>query len=122
MMELRTGEEAVFVYGTLMRGCRANYMLKDARFCGRYHLKDYAMYDLGRYPGICPQQGGLVQGEVYLVSPDMLSDMDEYEEEGSLYHRRRVEVWSGENSCSVWVYVYAGAVSGLPMDTIWKDK
>ena len=47
---------AVFVYGTLMRGQRAHHMLQDSEYAGVYSLQDYAMYHLGRYPGIVPTE------------------------------------------------------------------
>ena len=72
----------VFVYGTLMRGQRASHMLCGAVYGGKAQLKDYAMYHLGRYPGIVACPGETVFGELYYVSEAMLAQMDEYEEEG----------------------------------------
>lgn len=96
----------VFVYGTLMKGQRAAHILAGSDFGGYFQLKDYAMYNLGRYPGIVPCDGELVQGELYFVSDEMLAVMDEYEGEGDLYLRTKVRVWSGETSVDAEVYVY----------------
>ncbi len=55
----------VFVYGTLMRGERANAYLQNADFEGEAALRDYAMYDLGSYPGIIVAAGEAVIGELF---------------------------------------------------------
>ena len=47
----------VFVYGTLMRGERAARMLSEGIYKGEYVLNDYAMYDLGPFPGIKEKPG-----------------------------------------------------------------
>ena len=70
------------------------------------------MYNLGRYPGIVPCEGETVQGELYFVSDEMLAQMDEYEEEGSLYLRTKVTIWAGETSANAEVYVYNRDVTG----------
>ena len=82
----------IFVYGTLMSGQRASGYLDGCALLGRYCLRDYAMYNLGAYPGIVPQEGETVVGEVYCVPADRLPELDAYEGEGSLYHRRAVTV------------------------------
>lgn len=105
-------EWPVFVYGTLMRGQRASHMLCGAVYGGKAQLKDYAMYHLGRYPGIVACPGQTVFGELYYVSEAMLAQMDEYEEEGRLYLRRTVQV-AGENGpCRAQAYIYNRDVSG----------
>ena len=115
---------AVFVYGTLMRGERAAHLMAEGEFVGEYVLSGYALYDLGRYPGILAKAGSEVAGEVYYVSDEMLAAMDEYEDEGTLYHRRKVNVTGSGESLSVWVYVYAHAhtVSKPPMGRSWREK
>lgn len=52
----------VFVYGTLMTGQCADNRLEGAVFAGPARLDGYALYDLGRYPGIVAQPGGTVWG------------------------------------------------------------
>lgn len=102
----------VFVYGTLMRGQRAHHMLQSCPCEGTYLLRDYAMYDLVRYPGIVVSSGESVVGELYLVDDQTLARMDEYEENGSLYHRRYVTVSRGGQERAAQVYVYARSVEG----------
>ena len=96
----------VFVYGTLMKGRSASHYMEDADFLGKATLPGYAMYDLGWYPGILPAEDFSVHGEVYLVSQEMLKDMDRYEGEGFLYMRKTVFV-AGIDGCeNAQVYVY----------------
>ena len=102
----------IFVYGTLMRGERADSYLADAGFIGEYCLKDYALYDLGWYPGIRPKKGSCVFGEVYEIDAGMLRRMDAYEGEGHLYHRTPVVVWNGDGRIDAQAYVYAHEIHG----------
>lgn len=105
----------IFVYGTLMSGQRANYMLAEADYLGKFRLPDYGMYNLGRYPGIRPLPGGCVWGEVYRVNDTCLERMDEYEGNGSLYHRTAVIVTGGGRVLRVQAYVYAHRTNGFPL-------
>ena len=116
---LQGKQHAIFVYGTLMRGQRASHMLDEAVFCGQFILRNHAMYNLGRYPGIRPFPGGQVMGEVYFISDHMLPQMDEYEEEGSLYHRKKVQVEQDGTALDAWAYIYAHEINGTPMNKMW---
>ena len=102
----------VFVYGTLMQGERASHMLDESVFVGEFLLKDYAMYNLGRYPGIQPCDGETVFGEVYFVDAETRMELDRYEEEGSLYDRRTVTVFAEKRTMCAEAYIYRGSVLG----------
>ena len=98
----------IFVYGTLMSGQRASGYLDGCALLGRYCLSDCAMYNLGAYPGIVPQEGESVVGEVYRVPAERLPELDAYEGEGSLYHRRTVTVKRRRaKAIDVQAYIYA---------------
>lgn len=135
----------LFVYGTLMSGQRAADKMSDGKYLGDYRLDGYAMYNLGRYPGIIPMGGECVYGELYEISEDMIPVLDEYEEEGSLYHRREVMVracdWKPEfpyveegnsegnrnpnpanETADAIVYVYAKEVVGDVVRHPWGRK
>lgn len=105
----------VFVYGTLMRGQRANHMLQSCEYAGEYVLADFAMYDLCRYPGIRPCRGERVLGELYYVDSQTLNAMDEYEGNGSLYHRTDVTVTRDGDTHPAQVYVYAHSTADRPL-------
>lgn len=112
-----------FVYGTLMKGERAEHLLAEATYVGRCQLQDYAMYNLGRYPGIQPCSGEVVYGELYLLRDQMVAKLDEYEEEGTLYDRKTVTVWIGDQSVQADAYVYKKDVSGCQlMRKAWNDR
>ena len=106
----------VFVYGTLMRGEGAHSYLAKAEFIGEYRLPDYAIYDLGWYPGIRPKTGCCVYGEVYAVDNRMLQEMDRYEGEGSLYHRMPVVVENETGTLDAVAYVYAREINGQKIE------
>lgn len=101
----------IFVYGTLMRGEKAHDYLAGARYAGTYSLRDHAIYNLGRYPGIRPKVGSAVLGEVYEIDLDMLKNMDIYEDEGSLYNRRTALVENESGTLNAYIYVYAKEIN-----------
>jgi gamma-glutamylcyclotransferase (GGCT)/AIG2-like uncharacterized protein YtfP len=116
-------EHAVFVYGTLMQGQRANHMLAGARYAGKCKLHSYAMYHLGRYPGIVPCEGETVSGELYYVNSEMLAAMDAYEEEGSLYLRRTVRVLTEHGCRDAEAYIYNRDITGCRLlRRAWGDR
>ena len=120
---MQRNHRPAFVYGTLMKGERAETLLAEATFVGTCQLRDYAMYHLGAYPGIQPCEGEVVYGELYLVSDAMVEKLDEYEDEGRLYDRKTVTVWLGEESRQAEAYVYKKDVTGCPlMRKAWNDR
>ena len=113
----------VFVYGTLMRGQPASDHMTGADFLGNAVLPDHAIYDLGWYPGVRPCDGESVQGELYLVSEDMLRSMDRYEGEGFLYLRKLVSVMIDGQTENAFVYLYAHEIDeSRRMKGRWGDE
>ena len=112
----------VFVYGTLMSGQRANHFLSGTTLIGKFRLADYAMYNLGSYPGIRPLKGESVVGEVYEIPEEILPQLDRYEGEGSLYHRIIVEVSNEIESTNAYAYLYQEDVACKPMRLAWGVK
>ena len=111
----------VFVYGTLMQGERASGMLAGSTFKGEFVLDDYALYDLGPFPGIKEKLGEAVIGEVYDIQDSIIPRMDSYEGEGELYKRAVVSVRNEKTRIDdVFVYVYLGDVSGDVVRTKWN--
>ncbi len=111
----------VFVYGTLMQGERAAGMLADGTYKGEFILDDYALYDLGPFPGIKEMPEECVIGEVYEIPESVIPRMDSYEGEGSLYKREAVSVRNDETVLDdVYVYVYLGQVSGSVVRHKWN--
>lgn len=106
-------EIMVFVYGTLMKG-KSNHQsfLTDAKFIGDFTAKDFALYDLGDYPGIIDCKGERVKGEVYAIDSHMLNRLDMLEEEGELYIRKLIEVADCNNETQeAYTYVYNHDIS-----------
>ncbi len=121
-METSIQNQILFVYGTLMRNGHAENLLSGTKFSGKAILKDYAMYDLGSFPGIVEKKGEWVEGELYLIRDSDFARLDRYEGEGDLYQREIVTVDSASGSQQVWAYVYLGKPEGKPMHGPWiKD-
>ena len=110
----------VFVYGTLMKGERAASYLVDAYFAGEAILRDYALHELGHFPGIKESHGHFVLGQVFYVNSVTLDKLDSYEDEGSLYHRQKVSVQLGSEPIEVYAYVYAGVPDNAPYSGRWN--
>ena len=112
----------LFVYGTLMRGERAAGMLADGTYKGEYILDNYAMYDLGSFPGIIEEEGEKVIGEVYEIPDAIIPRLDCYEGEGDLYKRTVVNVKGEESSIdNALAYVYLGNSKGNIIRTKWNE-
>lgn len=111
-----------FVYGTLMTGQCADNRLEGAVFAGPARLDGYALYDLGRYPGIVAQPGGTVWGELWYTDDQTVEQMDLYEEEGSLYRRSPVRVLCGGTLREAEAYVYLHEVQGEPWTERWHAR
>lgn len=88
----------VFVYGSLKRGYALHQLLCDQKFLGEAITQPfYKLYDCGEYPGLVKvaADGVSVKGELYLVAPARLAQLDEVEgiDEG-LYLRDEVQLIS----------------------------
>ena len=108
--------EKVFVYGTLMQGYgnHRNY-LSQSEFLGKGEITGYALYAVSSFPGIVPEHGEKVKGEVYVVDRDTLKGLDSLEGEGSLYLRKQVEVLVDGQIVQAWTYIWNHETEG-------KDK
>lgn len=112
----------VFVYGTLMKGQRAEDYMVGSRYLMPAMLSGYSMYNLGSFPGIRPEPEGTVAGEVYFVSDETMRWLDRYEGEGSLYIRTWVRVRNRarmNGDLRTWAYVFNDRAEGEPMEHKW---
>jgi gamma-glutamylcyclotransferase (GGCT)/AIG2-like uncharacterized protein YtfP len=97
----------LFVYGTLMDKSRL-YKLTGKHFPASVAvLKDFKKFPsrLG-YPYIIPERGFVVDGLLIRdIDEQSLKKLDQYETEGRLYHRKKVQViCDGEEmSCETYV-------------------
>ena len=110
--------DLLFIYGTLLPGLRLAHEMEGAVLMGAAKVRGH-LYDIGYYPGLT-KGDGLVEGEIYRVTPEHLQRLDRVEEVvlsdqlASLYWRERIEVVSGPFAHHlVWVYRYNRTVKGL---------
>ncbi len=86
----------VFVYGTLQSGESNHHVLAGARrVCVARTAPRFELRDLGPYPGLVRGGDQSVAGEVYEVSADALSALDEFEEHPDLYCRSSIALEDG---------------------------
>jgi gamma-glutamylcyclotransferase (GGCT)/AIG2-like uncharacterized protein YtfP len=109
-----TRHHNVFVYGTLKRGNRNNYLLKDAEYIGTATtVANYQMIHVG-YPVIMMDTGTghPVAGEVYRVGDSVLKNLDMLESVGYSYDRNTIECSLNEGrsieQCRILCFVYEG--------------
>ncbi len=96
-------KELVFVYGTLKKGFGLHQVLKNinAEFKGNWITDPkYTMFALGGFPGVRPNGGDSIHGEVYAV-PNM-KELDSVEGYPSLYTREKLSTEWGDS----WIYIY----------------
>lgn len=103
----------VFVYGTLKRNHRNDFILADARFVGegetvaRCRLFHAGFPVLRRRDKPQLESNASVLGEVYEVTdPETMDRLDRLESNGRMYHRqrKRVRLASGR-VVTAWTYV-----------------
>ena len=115
-------EYAVFTYGTLRRGQSANSLMTFAIWGGHGSLKDYAMYNLGCFPGIVEKKSETVLGEVWFVDARTFAKLDAYEGEGTLYLRKKVNIQTAYGEMEAWAYIYNGKLQGEILREGWKPN
>ncbi len=98
----------IFVYGTLMKNMRNHYYLEDSTYMGEAEIFGYEMYDLGYYPGIV-KGNGIIKGEVYEVTEDIMKKIDILENEGNLYLKKEENTLFGK----VYIYVYNKTLNNM---------
>ncbi|MBF4246222.1 gamma-glutamylcyclotransferase [Vibrio anguillarum] len=95
-------QHLVFVYGTLRRGESNAHLLEKSEMLGSFYTPaDYALYDLGPYPGLTQGQQSIA-GEVYRVDEQTLAKLDILEDIPIEYRRETIETPFGR----AWIYLY----------------
>lgn len=102
----------LFVYGTLRSGQSNHRFLDGAVLLADRATTNGTLVDSGNgYPGMLLEEG-IVYGELYEVSEDILFEIDQLESylgpghPDNLYERVEVEVIAGGKTYRAWTYVY----------------
>lgn len=113
----------LFVYGTLKKGYPLAAHLEHSKFMGMAHtLKDnFVMYKTNNplrinFPVILhnnnPEERGRISGEMYMVRPWTISQLDFIEQNGLSYHRDYVPIqmldFRYPKKDIFWAYTYVG--------------
>lgn len=127
----------VFVYGTLKTGLGNHRVMQEAqgRSLGRARTiqPDFFLIDLGMYPAAVPakpNQGGVVQGELFELDEKNLAILDGLEGFPNHYDRKEIPIEYGQQVydketgewhfpvCTAWMYFInpAGWLSGRNVD------
>jgi len=99
----------VFVYGSLKKGKKLYYYLKNAKFlgnavtCDKYPL---ILSKSGWYPYLLDKkgEGKKVKGEVYKISPKLLKILDRLEEVPHYYKRKKICVKLNNKTLKAYTY------------------
>ena len=103
-----TDENWLFVYGTLkQRGGMDRLMVGCTPI--RSASVEGSLYDLGDYPALVLDRGGIVMGEVWSCPAETLHRLDSYEGVSTGLFRR-VRTRAGDVEC--WTYVAGPALEG----------
>lgn len=106
----------IFVYGTLQRNDCRHHLLKDSISLGEAVAEPhYLLYNLGSYPGlveVAAVAGRHISGELYAVTSECLSQLDEVEGVAEqLYERRKISLMPPHKEVDSESYFYLGDVS-----------
>lgn len=115
-------DHVIFVYGTLKRKQRANFLLKDEKYLGTAVTKPlYEMYACFSHPAIIKSNKGIqIHGEIYGVTEDCKIKIDNYEGvDDGLYSPEiiELEIFNPEENYKdivlekVVSYIYCGNIS-----------
>jgi len=123
----KTIKNYLFVYGSLLSHNSHHHLLEGNRFIGNAILEDYALYKIAWYPGIIPKKGAKVLGEVYEIDKNTLKIIDEFEDEGELYQRKKVKITlENKQKLEAWTYIYLHEVKEenyIPFEEQpWRDE
>jgi gamma-glutamylcyclotransferase (GGCT)/AIG2-like uncharacterized protein YtfP len=108
----------LFVYGTLKKGFRANFLLENEVFISNAKTIDkFCMVssELGSYPILYNNVSNLgkkVYGEIYSVSCDKFEELDSYEDVPNLYKRIEIIVETDEKKLvNAFVYLSSDEIN-----------
>lgn len=120
-------EHLLFTYGTLMKDRSGHTKFGELKYVCDATFDDYGIYDNGYYPCAVKVEGFKIKGEVYKVNDAQLELLDQYEDEGNLYIRKEVLVYTEDNKeMKAWFYEYNCDIKDLllrcPKDEKWNLK
>ena len=95
----------VFLYGTILRDENNHHLIEDEEFIENGVIQGYKMINLGIFPGIIPGSGAVL-GELYSVCDDAIEMLDIFMDEGNLFVRKMVKVFTSDSEYEAHVYVY----------------
>jgi gamma-glutamylaminecyclotransferase len=116
----------LFVYGTLKRGCRNHARLRRQTYLGEAATgPEYALFAAGGFPGMvrAGEQGCAVRGELWEVDAPTLAQLDDFEDNGSLFRREEIAVLTADGRRqTAWAYLYLGEVAGRrDVGPVWEE-
>lgn len=112
---------SVFVYGALRSGASHAWRMKDSALIGPAKISG-TLVKVDWYPGLVLSGEGVVLGEVYAVSDEVLAELDVFEGVGVAddrngeYARVKGKVSLADGSVAeCWVYEWLLGVAGYPV-------
>ena len=101
------GKTDLFIYGTLKNDAYVRIITGKSFRRDKAVLPDYRrVTPAGGFPYIKPLSGVFANGHVlWGIDDDSLKKLDDYEDEGNLYHRITVDFWVGDKKVSGQTYV-----------------
>lgn len=115
---------ALFVYGTLKRGCRNHGAMRGAEFVEDALTETgYLLVNCGAYPGLVRapngQAGMAIRGELYRVNERLLADLDRFENVPVEYVRETIRLGDGSEAEA---YFYMLPAAGLEvLSGEWRE-
>lgn len=97
------GRELVFVYGSLRKGGGLHHYLVDSTFLGEGTIEGQLFHCGGWFPAVKHGEGR-VFGEVYMITADVLAQLDRAEGHPGFYKRELTLVELEEEFVTTWVY------------------
>lgn len=100
--------EIVAVYGSLRQGEGSHHYLTDSEYLGLGWTQNHYVLYATAYPAVVADEAAYpIRVACHTVSPELLQQLDDYEEHPVLYCRRQVPVVLDQGSVlQAWLYFY----------------
>ncbi len=108
----------MFVYGSLRQGGALNEVLSNSEFVSQVRTKpEYTLYSLGAFPALCTDGTTAVLGEVYEISKETRSHLDQIEGHPDMYVRTPIVLEDGTEA-EVYLFPHRGMYHVMYYDVI----
>ena len=112
----------VFVYGTLRVGEPYHHLMSACEHLGQRKTQPkYELVNIGRYPGLVANGRTSIVGDLFMVPPEALETLDEYEGYPEDYSRESIDLEGSETATAYFYRLNIEKCPRIPSGD-WKKR